>query len=132
MRSRQLAFDLANAAFDKALLLLGRFVFSVFAQIALSTRFGDGLNHGGALDGLQTLQLGLEFFSSALGDWDGGHGLVSKFSKRRALRGTVGVRFWVTKSSRGRRPKSKPPHVAARRLKFITVDYAVFATVQIR
>ena len=88
LRSGQLAFHFNDATFDEALLLLRGFVFGVFAQITLSACFGNGLNDGGTLHSLQALQFSLELFCSALGDWDGGHDRVSKFSKRRALRGT--------------------------------------------
>ena len=53
----ELALDLQDAAFDEALLVLGRLVLGVLGQVALRARFGDRLDHGVALDRLQPVQL---------------------------------------------------------------------------
>jgi hypothetical protein len=51
-----LDFEFLDAAFDEALLVLGRVVLGVFGQVALGARLGNGLDHGVAFDGLQALQ----------------------------------------------------------------------------
>ena len=53
--------------------ILGGIVVGVFAQIALRTGFGNGRDDGRTLDGLEAVQLFLELFSAALGNWNGGH-----------------------------------------------------------
>jgi hypothetical protein len=80
LRRGQLALDLEDAAFDEALLVLGRLVLGVLGQIALGTRFRDRLDHRMALDVLQSSQLFLQFFGTASGERDGGH-----ISARRAV-----------------------------------------------
>ena len=65
-RGRQLAFDLLDAAFDKALAVLGGFVFGVFAQIALGTRFGDGVDDPGRSTVLSLCNSALSFSAPRL------------------------------------------------------------------
>jgi hypothetical protein len=60
LRGRQLALELADAAFDEALAVLGGVVLGVLRQVALRARLGDGVDHPGPLHGLELVQFGLE------------------------------------------------------------------------
>src|SRR4029079_7800080 len=73
LRGGELALDLEDAAFDEALLVLGGLVLGVLGQVALGTRFGDGLDDGVALDVLQPAELFPKLFGTASGERDGGH-----------------------------------------------------------
>src|SRR5690606_958575 len=57
---RQLAFQLLDAAFDEALLFAGSVVLGVLLQVAMRACLGDGIDHRGALDGLEFLQFGAQ------------------------------------------------------------------------
>ena len=70
---RELAFDFLDAAFDEALAILGGVVLGVLGQVTLGARLGDRVDHPGALDGLELVQLGLELLGAAFGDGNGGH-----------------------------------------------------------
>ena len=73
LRCRELAFDLEDAPFDEALLVLRSLVLGVLRQIALCARFRDRLDHRVALDALQAREFFLEFFGTANGQGNGGH-----------------------------------------------------------
>ena len=53
LRIRQLALDLLDPAFNKPLLIFCRVIFSVLLKVAMRTRFGNCLNHLGAIVGFQ-------------------------------------------------------------------------------
>jgi hypothetical protein len=83
LRVGQLAFQVGNAAFDEALLFLGGVVFGVLRQVALRTRLGDRLDHGGPLHGFQMLQLGAQFFCAHDGEGEFVHTANLFFQCRR-------------------------------------------------
>mgnify|MGYP006170206255 CR=1 FL=1 len=56
----KLVVELADAALDKALLLLGGVVFRVLGQVAMRTSLGNGRNDAGPLNGLQHLEFSLK------------------------------------------------------------------------
>src|SRR5436305_6847572 len=73
LRSGELAFDLADSAFDEALLVLGGLVLGVLREVALGARLRDRLDDGVALDRLQSLRLVLELFGASFGERNRGH-----------------------------------------------------------
>src|SRR5690625_1198639 len=73
----QLAFDLLNAAFTKALLLSCRVVLGVFFQVAMFARLGNCLNDARTLYPFKILHLFAYALSAAHGHWNLTHALLS-------------------------------------------------------
>jgi hypothetical protein len=67
--ARELVFELGNAAFVQRLRFLGGVIFRIFGQVAMGTRFRNGLNDPRTLFLLATAQL---FFERGIAR--GGHG----------------------------------------------------------
>ena len=67
VRPRKFVFHVGNAPFDKALALFGRFVFGIFRQIAMRTRFGYRFNHFGTRYAFQVLQFCFQKLRAAYG-----------------------------------------------------------------
>jgi hypothetical protein len=82
LRRGELALDLGDPALDEALLVLGSLVFRVLGDVTVRARLGDGLDRGMPLDGLESLQLGLQLFGAARGEWDRGLGAEDRKEKR--------------------------------------------------
>jgi hypothetical protein len=76
LRSCKLAFDLLDAAFDEALLVLRGLVFGVLGQIALRARLGNRLDDRMTIDGLQARKLVAELLEAAPGEWNRRHEVV--------------------------------------------------------
>ena len=67
----KLPLDLLDPPFDEALAVLGGVILGVLGEVALRTRFGDGLDDPGAVNGLELVQFSLELFRAALGNGKG-------------------------------------------------------------
>src|SRR6185503_14231860 len=79
LRIGELALDLGDAAFDKALPLFGRIVLRVLGQVAVRTRILYRLNGARTLYGLQLMQLGAQHLRAGRGQRDLPHPVSSPF-----------------------------------------------------
>ena len=74
--SRKGLLDLGQPPLDEALALACRMVLGVFRQVALRTRLGNRLDHGGTLNAFQMLQLGTHLFCAHDSDGEFVHELA--------------------------------------------------------
>jgi hypothetical protein len=63
---RQLMLQQLDASLDEPLLLAGGVILGVFAQVAVGSRLGDGLDDTRPVFGLQASQLGTKLLGSLL------------------------------------------------------------------
>jgi hypothetical protein len=72
-----MGFEILDATFNETLLLTSRMILSVLAQIAVATRFGDGLNYARTVFSLQTLQFGSQTLRALQRQWQALHDATS-------------------------------------------------------
>ena len=66
----QFVFQLADAAFDEALLFAGGVVFGVFFEVAVCTRLGNGFDNARAFFAFQFFQFGAQSLLAFFGHGD--------------------------------------------------------------
>src|SRR4030067_568428 len=69
LRATQFEFQLDDTPFDERLSLLCRVIFGIFRQIALRSRFGDGVDHLRTLYRLEVMQLLAQQLSASQSQW---------------------------------------------------------------